>query len=391
MQPAARYSAAIEVLDAWLGGLPAEQALTRWARGARYAGSKDRAAVRDHVYDVLRQKGVCEAAGAVDGRGLIAGLIRVQGGDLTEVFNGIGHAPTPLSDQEAGVKIPPFDPTLNIPDWTQPLLAARFPRALSDALTNVLEAMSHRAPLWLRVNLTRGSRDDAARALANDGVMTRAHPEIATALEVTEGTRRLRQAMAYDAGLVEPQDLSVQAAIAVVNWPATGQILDYCAGGGGKALAVADRTKAVVFAHDAVPRRMADIEPRAARAGVRITQLPGDQLDARAPFDLVLTDVPCSGSGTWRRDPEAKWRLTPQALDVLTETQAEILDNAAELVGAKGRLVYMTCSFFEAENEAQIVNFLARHPGWQAGPSHMFTPLTASDGFYVAELTRRPG
>lgn len=385
MQPAARYSAAIEILDAWLDGLPVEQALTRWARGARYAGSKDRAAVRDHVYDVLRQKGSCEAAGAATGRGLILGLIRVQGGDLAEVFTGIGHAPAGLSDAEANAAVHADDPSLNIPDWTQPLLAAR----MNSALPDLLETMAYRAPLWLRVNLQRGSRDDAARALADDGLTTRAHPDVATALEVTEGARRLRQSAAYDAGLVEPQDLSVQWATSQITWPAMGQILDYCAGGGGKALAIADCTKAAVFAHDALPRRMADLEPRAERASVRITQLATEQLASRAPFDLVLTDVPCSGSGTWRRDPEAKWRLTPQALDTLVETQAEILDQAADLVGADGRLVYMTCSLFMAENEAQIAAFLARHPDWQAGDAHVFTPLNASDGFFAAELTRR--
>lgn len=387
MQHGARYAAAIEVLDAWLDGLPVEQALTRWSRGARYAGSKDRAAVRDHVYDVLRQKGVCEAAGAATGRGLILGLIRVQGGDLAEIFSGIGHAPAALSEAEIDAVVPTVDPSLNVPEWTRPLLAER----MKGALPELLEAIAHRAPLWVRVNLRRGTRDDAARALAEDGMTTRPHPDVVTALEVTEGARRLRQSAAFGAGLVEPQDLSVQWALSRINWPATGKVLDYCAGGGGKALAIADRTDAAVFAHDALPRRMADLEPRAERAGVRIVQLGTEQLASSAPFDLVLTDVPCSGSGTWRRDPEAKWRLSPQALDSLIETQAGILDDAADLVGAEGRLVYMTCSLFEAENEAQIEGFLARHPDWQASSAHVFTPLTASDGFFAAELTRRNG
>ncbi|MBY4891792.1 RsmB/NOP family class I SAM-dependent RNA methyltransferase [Rhodobacteraceae bacterium N5(2021)] len=386
MQPAARYAAAIEVLDAWRDGAPVEQALTRWARGARYAGSKDRAAVRDHVYDVLRRKGSCEAVGGPAGRGLILGLARLQGLALDEIFSGIGHAPDPLDEAEReaerDVDAPPLDPALNVPDWTLPLLAPRAP----DALADLLETFAHRAPLWLRVNLRRGTREAAARALAEDGLVTQPHSEVATALEVTEGARRLRQASSYLAGLVEPQDLSVQAAMQRVAWPDDGRILDYCAGGGGKALAIADRTRAQVFAHDALPQRMADLEPRATRADVRITPLTSDQLHARGPFDLVLTDVPCSGSGTWRRDPEAKWRLSPQALEELVKTQASILEEAADLVAPRGRLVYMTCSLFEAENEAQIAAFLARHPGWQAGASHCDTPLTASDGFFAAEL-----
>ncbi|QXT38606.1 RsmB/NOP family class I SAM-dependent RNA methyltransferase [Gymnodinialimonas ceratoperidinii] len=386
MQPAARYGAAIGVLDAWLDGMPAEQALTRWARGARYAGSKDRAAVRDHVYDVLRQKGVCEALGGADGRGLVLGLLRAQGGDVDAVFSGVGHAPAPLTEAEQAAAVPASDPALNVPEWTRPLLVAR----AGDTLPELLESFAHRAPLWLRVNLRRTTREAAARALEADGMATRAHGEVETALEVTEGARRLRQSLAYTTGLVEPQDLSVQRAIAQVDWPHDGTILDFCAGGGGKALAIADRTGAEVFAHDALPQRMADLEPRAERAGVRIKQLAGADLAARSPFDVVVTDVPCSGSGTWRRDPEAKWRLTPQALEDLVKTQAEILDKASALTAVGGRIVYMTCSLFEAENEAQVAGFLARHPEWKVGVTTVDTPLTASDGFFSAELIHDP-
>lgn len=384
MQPAARYAAAIEVLDAWLEGAPVEQALTRWARGARYAGSKDRASVRDHVYDALRQKGACDALGGETGRGLILGLVRLQGLDPGEVFSGVGHAPEPLRDDETVTDLPTPDPSLNVPDWVLPLLEPRAP----DALPALLATFANRAPLWVRVNLRNGSRAEAARALASDGMTTQAHPDVATALEVTEGARRLRQSSAYLTGMVEPQDLSVQWAIQRIDWPKTGRVLDYCAGGGGKALAIADQTRGTLFAHDALPQRMADLEPRADRAGVAITPLEPGDLASRGPFDVVLTDVPCSGSGTWRRDPDAKWLLTPQALDGLVKTQAEILMSAADLVAPGGRLIYMTCSLFEAENEAQIAAFLAVNPAWHAGPSHVDTPLTASDGFFTAELCR---
>ncbi|WP_341861728.1 RsmB/NOP family class I SAM-dependent RNA methyltransferase [Gymnodinialimonas sp. 57CJ19] len=384
MQPAARYSAAIEVLEAWLSGTPVEQALTRWARGARYAGSKDRASVRDHVYDVLRQKGVCEALGDATGRGLILGLVRAQGADIDAIFSGIGHAPEPLSEAERHADQSAADPALNVPDWTLPLLQAR----AGDALPDLLQTFTQRAPLWLRVNLRRGTREAAQEALGGEGLTCRPHPDVPTALEVTEGARRLRQTMAYMNGLVEPQDLSVQAAVGRVDWPESGAVLDYCAGGGGKALAIADRCDATIFAHDALPQRMADLAPRAERAGVRIMSIETGDISTRGPFDLVVTDVPCSGSGTWRRDPEAKWRLTPEALESLIETQAQILDEAAKVVAEGGRLIYMTCSLFDAENEAQVAAFLARNKGWRAGPAHGDTPLTASDGFFTAELVR---
>lgn len=361
-----------------------EQALTRWARGARYAGSKDRASVRDHVYDVLRQKGVCAALGGATGRGLILGLVRAQDGDIDAVFSGVGHAPEPLSDAERHAEHSAVDPALNVPDWTLPLLEAR----AGEALPDLLQTFTQRAPLWLRVNLRLGTREAAQEALEGEGLTCRAHPNVATALEVTEGARRLRQTMAYMNGLVEPQDLSVQAAVGRVIWPDNGKILDYCAGGGGKALAIADRCDATLFAHDALPQRMADLAHRAERAGVRITPVETGDISGHAPLDLVVTDVPCSGSGTWRRDPEAKWRLSPEALEKLVETQAQILDEAAEVVAAGGRLIYMTCSLFEAENEAQVAAFLARHKGWSAGATHVDTPLTASDGFFSAELMR---
>lgn len=383
MTPGARYAAAIEVLDAWRAGSPAEQSLTRWARGARYAGSKDRAAVRDHVYDVLRRAGSCAAMGrGEDGRAMVLGLVRLQGGDPAQVFTGEGHAPAPLTPAEADFDTVLANPKLDVPSWTLPLLQARAPHSL-DAL---LEGFSQRAPLWVRVNLRRGSREDAQAALARDGLVTRADPDVATALEVTEGARKLRLSSAYETGLVEPQDLSVQWAMARVIWPEKGCILDYCAGGGGKSLAVADRTKARIVAHDAIPRRMADLEARAVRAGVSVEQRATASLPSVGPFDLVLTDVPCSGSGTWRRDPEAKWRLTPDALADLVALQAEILDHAAALVRPDGQLVYMTCSLFEAENEAQISNFLARHPAWRLEAQHLDTSLTASDGFFSATL-----
>lgn len=382
MTPAARYAAAIGILGAWRAGQPAEQALTHWARGARYAGSKDRAAVRDHVYDVLRRTGSCAAAGGgTDGRALVLGLLRLQQDDPDAVFTGAGHAPAALTEAERAAPVTDPDPRLDLPEWTHPLLRACAP----DAFEALLEAFAHRAPLWLRVNLRRGGRDGAMAALAAEGIATRVHPQVDTALEVIAGARKLRHAAAYDSGLVEPQDLSVQWAIARVDWPATGRILDYCAGGGGKALAIADRSAAQVFAHDANPRRMADLEPRAARAGVDIATLstaalPGD------PFDLVLTDVPCSGSGTWRRDPDAKWRLTSGDLDDLVAVQAGILDQAAGLVRPGGRLVYMTCSLFAVENEAQVEAFLARQPHWQLEAQSLDTPLTASDGFFSAVL-----
>ena len=207
----------------------------------------------------------------------------------------------------------------------------------------------------------------------------------ATALAVTSGARQVKSTAAYSDGLIEPQDLSVQRAVLAVDWP-KGAILDYCAGGGGKSLAIAALTGQRIAAHDAAPQRMTDLPRRAARAGAMIDIVRTEALVQSGPFAAVLCDVPCSGSGTWRRDPEAKWRLTSARLDGLVALQAEILDAAAALIAPGGQLVYMTCSLFLAENAAQIAAFLTRHPGWHCLSEGFDTPLTASDGFYHAVL-----
>lgn len=387
MTPGARVAAAIGVLDAWLAGDPAEHALTVWARGARYAGSKDRAAVRDHVYDVLRCKGSCAALGGETGetgRSLMLGLLRLRGQSPEALFDGEGHAPAPLSVAEQLAPTVEPDPWRDIPGWLHPALRADLgPKA--DA---IIAAMRDRAPLYLRVNRRKARGEEVEERLASDGLKTlKTHHD--GALKVVENPRRLRQGAAYLAGLVEIQDLSVQMACAAVDWPRRGRILDFCAGGGGKTLAIADRSAAVLFAHDAAPRRMSDLPARAARAGIACTILSTEDLPRHAPYDAVLCDVPCTGSGTWRRDPEAKWRLTPARLEELGQMQRAIVAEAAGLVAPGGRLVYMTCSLLQAENAAVIEDTLLARD-WQLVRARCYTPLKASDGFFVAEL-QRPG
>lgn len=381
MTPGARVAAAIGVLDAWLAGTPAERALTTWARGARYAGSKDRAAVRDHVYDVLRRRGNCEAMGGRTGRGLMLGLLRLQGIAPETVFTGMGHAPEALSPEEGTAPHAAEDPWRDLPEWLHATLRAD----LGSQADAVVGAMRERAPLWLRVNLRRGTRDEAARRLAAEGVETRPSPLCETALEVIAGARTLRRAPAFLDGLVEPQDLSPQMACAAVDWPQGGRILDHCAGGGGKTLAIADRSDAAVFAHDANPRRLSGLHDRAARAGISYATLASEDLPCHAPYDLVLCDVPCSGSGTWRRDPEGKWRLSRESLDDLCRVQRRILEDVRGLVAPGGQLVYMTCSLLRAENEAVIDGF-TRDSGWPVRQMRRYTSETASDGFFLATL-----
>ena len=393
MTPAARIGAAIEILDQVLAGAAAEQVLTSWGRAHRFAGSGDRAAIRDHVFDALRcLRSFTALSGAEtpSGRALMIGALCAAGGDLAAVFSGEGHAPEPLSDaerQRLAAAPAPEDlaeaVALDCPDWLVPALR----HSLGGDFAPIMAAMRDRAPVFLRVNAARAARDEAQDLLAREDIRTRPHPLAETALEVTGNARKLRNAAAYRDGLVELQDASPQAAVEALPLRPGIRVLDYCAGGGGKVLAMAARMPGHYVAHDAAPQRMRDLPERARRAGARITIKDRAGLSGQR-YDLVLLDVPCSGSGTWRRQPDAKWSLTPERLQQLTALQADILDRALAHTAPGGTIAYMTCSLLEAENRGQIDAFLGRHGDWQLAGERLFIPLGGGDGFYSALLTR---
>ena len=377
MTPSARINTAIGLLDQILGGQAAEQALLRWARSSRYAGSKDRAAVRDLVYEALRRRNtLADLGGALSGRSLMIGLCRETGQDPDLHFTGENYAPAPLNPHE---RIAQKVTSIDIPDWLIPL----WQESLGQDADLIAAEMGQRAPIWLRVNLSRTTLSEARSMLEQDGIETEAAPQLTEALRVCSGERRINSSQAYLGGLIELQDLSPQLACASLPLKDGDQVLDYCAGGGGKSLALAGRQPGIrVFAHDAEPGRMADLPSRAKRAGIRIQQVSGPQ----GEFELVVADVPCSGSGTWRRTPDAKWRLSSEKLQQLTEIQSEILDKSAGFVAPGGCLAYMTCSLFEVENTRNVEAFLSRHDQFRQISSKLWTPLTASDGFFLSLL-----
>ena len=387
MTPAARVAAAIVLLDEILEGKPAERVLTSWARRSRFAGSGDRAAVRDHVFQALRcRRSYAALGGAESGRGLMIGALRADGMDPGLHFTGQGHAPAPLTDIEvsAGRSPAPGAEALDLPDW----LWQRFEASLGDAAGAAARELQTRAPTMLRANTRMNTASKVIEILKEDGVLTCLCEIADTALVVTEGPRRLAGSCAYREGCVELQDGSSQAAMVALQVPAGGRILDFCAGGGGKVLALAARHDAQWFAHDIDTARTKDLPERAARAGVEVTELTRAQVTDAAPFDLILCDVPCSGSGTWRRAPEAKWRLTPERLTELQTIQADILDQAAQLVGAQGHIAYTTCSVLSEENDAQVARFLRKNPGWNVAQEVRWPIGPEGDGFYLAALSQ---
>ena len=386
MTPAARIQAAIEILDQILSGSAAEQCLTAWARKSRYAGSGDRAAIRDLVFDALRrQRSLAWQGGAMTGRGLMIGRLRAEGSDPGQVFTGERYAPASLSAEEAADGGPldeaPEAVRLDCPDWLWP----HFERSLGEAMNEVLVALQSRAPVYLRVNAARTTPENAIRVLGDDGIEAGPGPLGQTVLRVTANPRRIQGSTAYRDGLVELQDAASQAVVDLVLPHAKGaEVLDYCAGGGGKALHLAAGGARRVVAHDADPGRMRDIPVRAARAGhdIQVVEKPA------GVFDCVLADVPCSGSGAWRRQPEAKWRLTPERLGELNAIQDTVLAKAGGHVRAGGILAYVTCSLLDSENGERVDAFLRGNPGWRELHRAKFTPLDGGDGFFVSLLRK---
>ncbi len=396
MTPAARIDAAIDLLDNIKSGIPAEQALTRWGRANRYAGSKDRAAVRDHVFDALRcRKSYAALGGGDSGRSVMIGALRAAGQDPASLFTGIGYAPAPLTTDELShvatdiatditTDIPDELTALDCPEWLAPQLRD----SLGVDFAPVMQVLRQRAPVFLRVNKLLGSVKVAQNALAQDEIATRPHPLSESALEITENPRRLRNSHAYKTGLVELQDAASQAIVEYIPiWPEM-RVLDYCAGGGGKTLALAASGLSNIVSHDKNAVRMRDLPVRADRAQAKVKIFDIMAVKAAAPYDLVLLDVPCSGSGAWRRSPDEKWRITPEKLDELQAVQRGILDEILDLVSPSGIIAYITCSLLKSENEDQITGFLSRHNDWNLQNKLRLTPENGADGFFIALLTR---
>lgn len=385
MTPDARVSAAIEILDAVLDGARAETALTRWGRANRFAGSKDRAAIRDHVFDALRQRdsALGRARGARTGRSLMRGVLHAQGVDLDTIFTDARFAPVPLGADERIFETVSTDwVNCDIPEWLWP----QWCDSLGDQAVEIAQVLQQRAPVFLRVNLLKATVDQACAALTDAGYDVSPHSDVPTALCVSGRTAGLQMSEAYMDGLIELQDAHSQASVTLLDPELSGPILDYCAGGGGKSLALAAWLGGPVHAHDVNPRRMVDLPTRANRANAQISTRAKDQFAHE--YGVVFCDAPCSGSGSWRRDPEGKWALTQDQLDTLISTQREILSDAAKLVAPDGRLVYATCSVLACENQDQIDWFTAQNPTWRVEVQNQWLPSAHGDGFFASVLTQ---
>lgn len=383
MRPAARVQTAIELLDEILAGQPAEQALTLWARRSRFAGSKDRNAIRDHVFDALRcRRSYVALGGAETGRGLMIGAARAQGADMDQLFDGSPYGPASVLPSETGRQPESGAEAGDIPDWLWP----EFQRSLGDDAEDAAAYLRNRAPVFLRANLRKTTADSLIERLRTQDITARRHPLSPTALEVIDGARRLRSCSAFQNGYFELQDAASQAVVDALPLHDGMRVLDYCAGGGGKALAMGAKANIELVAHDANPQRMRDLPDRATRASLSISVLT--DLRSEDAFDLVLCDAPCSGSGSWRRAPDGKWSLSADQLQELHATQDGILASASQHVASHGVLAYATCSVLTTENEDRVSAFLTTHPDWQCTATRRWPLSGGGDGFFLSLFER---
>lgn len=374
MTPGARFAAAIEILDDVLSGQATEAALLKWARRSRFAGSRDRAAVRDIVFDGIRRKrSAAFLGGAETGRGIVLGLLRAQEADPDAVFTGEGYAPGKLTAQE---KLPAAadmsDPVaFDYPDW----LDARLEAAFGAHKRDVMAVQQSRAPVFLRVNTLKCSPQALQASLAAEEIQTKPHPDVTGALIVTSDARRLTQSSAFEQGFFEFQDAHSQASVIFANPQRGMRVLDLCAGGGGKTLALAAAMGAgaeAVTAYDIVPERMKDLPARAARAGVKVNVAKNFEALRKEYFDFVFVDAPCSGSGSWRRSPDGKWLLTEQKLLGLVQTQSELIASAFRFIPNSGKIAFVTCSILPEETRCTEENPLIQK---------VWLPSALGDGF----------
>ena len=431
MMPAARLAAAIEVFASIeRERQPVADALKAWGRAHRFAGSSDRAAIAGLVYDALRRRASSAyVMGAETPRAILLGMLKRERGldvdAIAKLANGTRYAPETLSDSErqrldaAEITGAPAHIAGDYPEW----LEKHFTRVFGEDRAEEGAALASRAPVDLRVNTLKADPNKVAELLGD------LQPEpcpwspwgLRIRLAADAKSPPIHAEPAFLKGMIELQDEGSQLSALFSAAKAGEQVVDLCAGAGGKTLVLAAmmQNKGQIFATDEDKRRLAPIHDRLKRSGarnvqVRTPQSIGDEIaDLVGRIDLVLIDAPCTGTGAWRRNPDSKWRMRPGAVEQRLKEQAEILDRAVPLLKIGGRIAYVTCSVLDEENRVQVRGFLARHPqflleppvtiaaalGQRAraftkaarlwGEGILMTPRTTdTDGFFVSLLRR---
>lgn len=399
---------AIEILEG-LGqtAQPADRFLKAWFRSRRFAGSKDRRAIAEQVFAVQRRRAhFAHRMGDDAPRALVIAALIEGGEDPALLFSG-GYGPAPLTEEERSTIAATPRPE---PRWVQgeypQWLDQELRRTFGDQLLQEMTAFIARAPADIRVNTLKAERDAVITSLSGEGIACAATPYAPHGIRITGEAANLSKSALFESGAFEFQDEAAQIAAELCGARPGMRVLDLAAGAGGKSLAFAAAMKnqGEILACDVRGEALFELEQRAARAGAAIIKtLPLDHGQPSGVFDAVFVDAPCSGTGTWRRQPELRWRLTPGRLAELIALQDRLLDQAAGLVRPGGRLVYATCSILGCENQDRVAAFQARQPGFQPlnlaenwpgtvpglGQDFRASPAsTGTDGFYCAALVR---
>jgi 16S rRNA (cytosine967-C5)-methyltransferase len=432
MTPAARLSAAIDVIaTVEAQRVPAAQALKEWGTAHRFAGSGDRAAISGLVWDVLRRRASsAHLMGNETPRARVLGMLKLERGmdadTIAALCDGGRFAPEPLDDAEraalasGSLQGAPAHIAGDYPEW----LDAQFAAVFGEDRVAEATAMASRAPLDLRVNTLKAKREKVLGSLKHLGAKLTSWSPIGLRIELAADARNpgIHSEEDFVKGAVEVQDEGSQLAALFSAAKPGEQVVDLCAGAGGKTLALAAMMggKGRLIASDRDKRQLAPIHERLSRAGVHNCEVRAPKgeaeplVDIKASADLVLIDAPCSGTGTWRRNPDAKWRMRPGALEVRLKDQFEVLNRAAAMVKPGGRIAYITCSVLPAENNEQVRAFTARHPEFSVVPPEeiasvlwdkaedfaqaalsseegwLMTPRrTGTDGFFVSVMRKR--
>jgi 16S rRNA (cytosine967-C5)-methyltransferase len=378
MTPAARLQMAIEILE----GLektaqPTDRFLKSWFRIRRFAGSKDRRAIAEQVFGVQRHRAaLAHRMGSDTPRALMIAALLKAGEDIGALFTG-GYGPAPLTPVEQQAIAATSSPA---PDWVRgeypEWLEGDLRRAFGDRLPEEMAAFIPRAPTDLRVNTLKTDRAAVIAALLEQGLPCAPTPYAPYGIRIAGEAGNLSQSPLFESGAFEFQDEAAQIASHLCGAQPGMRVLDLAAGAGGKSLAFAAamRNTGEIAASDLRGEALLELEKRAQRAGVTVIKtLPLEHVQPSGLFDAVFVDAPCTGTGTWRRQPELRWRLTPARIAYLMSVQDKLLDQAAGLVRPGGHLFYATCSILPCENQDRVVAFQARHPG--------FAPLNLAENW----------
>ena len=400
MRQDAQANAAITILDNFLGGENLNSVLSRWAKNNRYAGSTDRESIRNIVFDVLRVKKTFtfileKEKQPLNGRALVFLYSVFYSLPLNDIFTGQKYGPEKLNIYEEEFSEAAkkkngrgFEIVDNIPDF----LLNEFKRSLGSKFNNVIRLLERRAPVSIRVNTLKSDMSSILKLLSLEGVEGKKSKKVRYGIEIIGNPRRLKQIKAFKDGYFEVQDLHSQKIIEELPINEHTKILDYCAGAGGKILSIASLLKGngEFFIHDIDKKKLIEADLRAERAGVKLKRLTIKNLQKHySTFDYILADVPCSGSGAWRRNPQQKWRITPASLKETLKEQSLILNEAKDLIKKNGFLFYITCSLLKMENEEVIDRFLIENQNFHLLNKSNTIIDKDGDGFFCAMLQKK--